>query len=175
MRREGLLDLNEAVQHPGKKLVFKVETELGQEEDLDLVEPLRGELSAVSTGNLLLVKTTLRTRAVLECARCAAPVETDLEFTMEDEFDVEGVPSSFASDSYAEVVTDEPVPIFVQNALILDAYVRQGLLLNLPEQPLCSGGWDGVCQESVDTGHRGGEAVHPAFEGLSRLIDREAP
>jgi len=63
MTREGLLDLNEAVQHPGKKLVFDVQTELQHEEDIDLLEPVTGQLRAVSTGNLLLVDADLSTRA----------------------------------------------------------------------------------------------------------------
>ncbi|MCW5937306.1 MAG: DUF177 domain-containing protein [Fimbriimonadaceae bacterium] len=169
MKRTGLLDLNEAVQHPGKKLVFEVRSELGQEEDIDLLEPVTGQLQAVSTGNLLLVKAQLRTKTVVECARCTAPLEVDVKFSMDEQFAVEGVPSAYASDSYAYVVTDEPEPLFDHNALILDAFLRQGLLLSLPMQSLCSGDWEVPCP-----GGEGGAAAkvedgHPAFRVLGEL------
>ena len=171
MTREGLLDLNEAVQHPGKKLVFDVQTELKHEEDIDLLEPVTGQLRAVSTGNLLLVDADLSTRAVLECARCSAPIELDLEFQMSDQFLVEGLPSAYSHEGYAKVVADEPEPMFQGNSLIFDSYVRQGLLLNLPAQPLCSGSWDGPCKGEVPKLEGAGESGHPAFIALSSLIE----
>lgn len=145
MRREGLLDLNEAVQNPGKILSFDVQTELSQEEDLDLVAPVTGSLSAVSTGNILLLEGEFQTTIVVECARCAGPLEYPFSFTMDDEFDIEGVPSCYGSDGYATVKADEPYPLFDKNALMLDTYIRQGLLVNVPFQPLCQFGWEGAC------------------------------
>ena len=56
MTREGLLNLNEAVQHPGTKLRFEFATEMREEEDLDLLEPVTGALEAQRTGNILLVR-----------------------------------------------------------------------------------------------------------------------
>lgn len=170
MKREGLLDFNEAVQHPGKRVTFKVQTSMDQEEDLDLLEPVAGTISAVSTGNVLLVEADFKVKAVVECARCGAPIETELAFSMNDEFLVEGVPSSYSHDSYAKVVTDEPEPIFDENAMILDRYVRQGLLLNIPPQSLCSGSWDGPCQNEVPTLLGEGGAGHPAFKSLEGLL-----
>ena len=70
MTREGLLDLNEAVQHPGTKLRFEIATDLRDEQDLDLLEPVTGVLEAQSTGNVLLVRAEFCARCVLECARC---------------------------------------------------------------------------------------------------------
>jgi uncharacterized metal-binding protein YceD (DUF177 family) len=174
MRRAGLLDLNEAVQHPGRKLSVPVQTELAQEADLDLLEPVAGTVDAVSTGNLLLVHGRFKTRIVVECARCGAPIEQDLDFRMDDEFDVEGIPSAYASDGYAEVVFDEPDKLFDKNALVIDQYVRQGLLLSLPSQPLCSGSWDGPCanEEAVNAAS-GGILGNPAFEGLAKLRQEE--
>jgi len=169
MRREGLLDLNEAVQHPGKKLTFRILTRLDQEADIDLLDPVSGELQAVSTGNLLLLDSTFSTRAVLECARCGAPIECDVQFAMSDQFQVEGVPASYSRDGYARVVTDEPEPMFNENALIVDNYVRQGLLINLPAQPLCSGSWDTPCPGSSLETSTEEPAVHPALKGLASL------
>ncbi|MBS1724019.1 MAG: DUF177 domain-containing protein [Armatimonadetes bacterium] len=166
MKREGLLDLNEAVQHPGKKLAFEVRTALDQEEDLDLLEPVSGTIEAVSTGNLLLLTSRFKTRAVFECARCGAPIEKDLEFVMDDQFAVEGVPSAYSREGYAHVVEDEPEPMFQENSLILDHYVRQGLIVNVPSQPLCSDSWDGPCKEEVKGQENERLSGHPAFKAL---------
>lgn len=177
MKREDLLDFNEAVQHPGRRLTFDVETELKQEEDLDLLEPVSGEIEGVSTGNLLLIKAQFQTTCVVECARCGAPLNVPLKYEMDDQFTVEGVPSGYASDGYAKVVTDEPYPLFHHNALMRDTYVRQGLLVNVPVQPLCSFGWDGPCPNAAPREEaEAAEAGHPALQALGQIkIDEADP
>lgn len=175
MRRTGLLDLNEAVQHPGKKLAFEVSTTLQAEEDLDLIEPVTGDLEAVSTGNILLLKGRYQTTCVMECARCGEPIHQKVEFRMNDEFIVEGVPSGYGTGEYAQVVEEEDYPLFNKNALMKDTYLRQGLLVNLPIQPLCEYGWDGPCpkakaKESALVQEAQG---HPAMQKLRDLVEPE--
>ncbi len=103
MRRQDLLDLKEALQHQGRTIEAEISTELSEEEDLDLVSPLEGTLTAVSTGNLLLIQGSFRARVVVECARCSAPLEKDVEFELDEQFPVEGVPSSFNPREHAVV------------------------------------------------------------------------
>ncbi|MDI9637360.1 YceD family protein [Kamptonema cortianum] len=172
MKRAGLLDLNEAVQNPGKHLDFSIETHLPQEEDLDLVAPITGELTAVSTGNALLINATFKTRCVLECARCAEPIEVDVEFEMEDDFAVEGVPACYGSDGYAHIEPDED-GLFEKNALVPDAYIRQGLLVSLPNQPLCSFGWEGDCPNARNLLSSSNTGGHPALQILEQFRTRE--
>lgn len=148
MNRAGLLDLNEALQHPGRTLWYEMSTELDQEEDLDLVSPVEGTLEAVSTGNLLLLKGRFAARAVFECSRCTAPIEQTIELDIEEQFPVEGVASSYGTQDFARVVPDEPYQLFEGNALIVDALIRQMLIVNLPLQPVCEYGWDGDCPEA---------------------------
>lgn len=174
MKSDGLVEFNEAVQNPGKKLNFAVHTELESEEDIDLLEPITGELNGVSTGNILLISGNFRTKLVTECARCGEPIELQFEFTMNDEFDVEGVPSCYGSDGYAEVVQDEPLPIFKKNALILDSYVRQGLLINMPAQPLCSGNWETPCPHQSESHTDALNAKgHPAMMQLEKFRSQD--
>ena len=52
MRRDDLLDLNEVLQHPGRKLEVDISSELPEETEIELAKPLEGYLEAVSTGNL---------------------------------------------------------------------------------------------------------------------------
>jgi uncharacterized protein len=175
LRRDDLLDLNDILQHPGRELSVEVTTELADEEDLDLVNPLDGNLDLVSTGNLLLIKGQFCTRAVVECARCLGPLEVDVEFEVDEQFDVKGVPSSLDHTSTAKVDADEPYPLFEGNELMVEALLRQNLLLNYPVQPLCSFGWEGECPIAKERlgEKRQVEVVHPEFEKLKNLVGED--
>ena len=175
MRREGLLDLNEAVQNPGKTLTFDVKTELAQEEDIDLLSSIQGQLEAVSTGSVLLVGGKFTVRVVLECARCATPIEKDIEFEMDDEFEIEGVPSAYNSEGgYAQVIQDEPFQLFDKNALMKDTYLRQGLLVSIPFQPLCTEGWEAPCPNAPSTTtNEESKSGHPAMMALEKFRTEE--
>ncbi len=152
MRRDDLLDLNDVLQHPGRKLEVDISTEFPGEEGLELLRPLEGYLEAVSTGNLLLLSGKFETAAIVDCARCGGPLEVPVSFEIEEQFPVEGVPSSYASQDYARVVADEPYPLFEGNSLIPDVLLRQDLLVALPVQPLCQYGWEGVCPVAASRG-----------------------
>ncbi|MEA2552934.1 MAG: hypothetical protein QOJ65_1110 [Fimbriimonadaceae bacterium] len=175
MRRDDLLDLNDVLQHPGRELAVDISTELAEEEDLDLLKPLEGYLEAVSTGNLLLITGKFTGRAVFECARCGAPLEKDLEFDLEEQFSVEGSPSSLSGQDYARVVAEEPVEMFDGNSLLVEALLRQHLLVALPMQSLCEYGWDGPCPIAVARALRDAEEQHgrPEFGKLSDLLHDE--
>ena len=160
MKRDDLLDLNDVLQHPGRTIAVDISTELDQEGDIDLVRPLEGFLEAVSTGNLLLLKGEFKTRAVVDCARCSGPIEQDIEFILEEEFPVVGTPSSYNPQDYAKVAPEEPYELFEENNLIVEALLRQGLILAMPMQPLCEFGWD---------------AGRPEFSGLANLLKSEDP
>jgi uncharacterized protein len=145
MRREDLLDLNDVLQHPGRKVAVDISTELADEADIDLISPLEGYLEAVSTGNILLITGEFKTKVVVECARCSSPLEKELVFEIDEQFAVEGVPSSLSQNDFAKVAADEPYELFDENNLIVEALLRQALLLSIPIQPLCEFGWDGPC------------------------------
>ncbi len=168
MRREDLLDLNDVLQHPGRKIAVDVSTELPDEEDLDLVLPLEGYIEAVSTGNILLVTGEFKTKAVVECARCTAPLEKEIGFEIDEQFAVEGIPSSLSPHDTARVVSDEPYELFEGNSLIVEALLRQALLLSIPMQPLCEFGWDGPCPVAAARTVKP-EPAAPAKLGLGKL------
>lgn len=152
MRRDDLLDLNDVLQHPGRTLAVDVSTELPEEADLDLLSPLEGFIEAVSTGNVLLITGEFSVKMVLECARCTGPVETEVKFEIDEQFPVEGTPSSLSAQDMARVVADEPFPLFEGNSLLVESLVRQALLLAVPVQPLCQYGWDGPCPQAIERG-----------------------
>ena len=172
MRREDLLDLNDVLQHPGRTLAVDVSTELPDEADLDLLKPIDGFLEAVSTGNVLLVTGEFTTRIVLECARCLGPLERDVTFEIDEQFAVEGTPSSLSAGEMAKVVADEPFPLFEGNELIVEALIRQALLLSLPVQALCPHGWDAPCPQADERGVSAPVPVvsRPEFDALQNLL-----
>jgi len=175
MKRDDLLDLNDALQHPGRVVAVDISTEMPEEADVDLVKPLEGFIEAVSTGNVLLVTGKFSTRAVLECSRCSGPIETDLEFEIDEQFPVDGTPSSYASTDYAKIAADdEPYELFEGNNLIVEALLRQNMLINMPIQTLCEHGWDGACPIAEQ---RGGqpkpEIKRPEFAQLANLLQPE--
>lgn len=166
--------MNEAVQHPGKKLQFEIATSLPDEEDLDLLEPVTGVMDVVSTGNILLLKGLYKATCVMECSRCGEPINQTVEFKMNDEFQVEGVPAGYGTGEYAQVVEEEDYPLFHKNALMKDTYVRQGLIVNLPVQPLCAYGWDGPCPKAKARERKQPvEHGHPAMQKLRDLVETD--
>ncbi len=145
MKRDDLLDLNDVLQHPGRVLAVDIDTELEGQSDVDLLEPVSGFLEAVSSGNLLLLTGEFKTKANLDCARCAGPLPCEISFTIAEQVPVEGVPSSYGTQDFAKVAPDEPFELFEENNLIVEALIREALLVSLPMQPLCEHGWDGKC------------------------------
>jgi len=175
MKRDDLLDLNDVLQHPGRQLAVDISTELPEEADVDLIRPLEGYLEAVSTGNLLLITGKFSTKAVLECARCSGPLESEVEFEIDEQFPVEGIPSSLSPQDSARVVPDEPFELFEGNVLLVENLLRQGLLLAMPIQALCEFGWEGECPQATALAakRRDSSAGRPEFESLSNLLNRE--
>lgn len=172
VRRDDLLDMNDALQHPGRKVAVDLVTELPDEADIDLIKPVEGFLEAVSTGNLLLVTGEFKTRCVVECARCGGPLEVDVEYEMDEQFPVEGTPSSYAADDYAKIAAEEDFPLFEGNNLIVENLVRQGLLLNMPIQSLCKYGWDGDCPEAAALAKKqAAEQLTGKLGGLANLLE----
>jgi len=175
MRRDDLLDLNDVLQHPGRELAVDISTELPDEAEIDLIKPIEGFLEAVSTGNILLITGKFSTRAVVECARCSSPLEKDLTFELDEQFPVDGVPSSYNAQDFARVAPDEPFELFEGNSLIVENLIRQGLLLSMPMQPLCDFGWDGPCPVAAAraTEIPSDERGRPEFSNLKNLLHPE--
>jgi len=177
MKRDDLLDLNDVLQHPGRELAVDISTELPEEMDVDLLKPLEGYLEAVSTGNILLITGSFNTRVVLECARCSGPLEVDVDFELDEQFPVEGTPSSLNPQDLARVVSDEPFPLFDGNSLFVEQLLRQALLLSMPMQSLCEFGWEGNCPIAASRSEKATPSYggRPEFTLLSNLLKSEEP
>lgn len=167
MKKPLVIDLNDAIQHPGKHLDFEISTSLEEVEDIDLLQPITGNLHAVSTGNILLLSGKFDTTAVVECSRCLKPINLGLEFEVDEQFPVTGIPASGGGNTFAHVEEDEPSPLFDGNGLRVEELLRQDLLLALPAQPLCSPNCQGI-----DLGPNEPEG-RPEFAELQKLLTPE--
>lgn len=169
MKRPKQVDLNDAVQHPGRVVEFEVETSLEEEEDVDLLKPIVGNLEAVSTGNLLFIDGILRAELILECSRCLKPVEVKMDLQVHEEFPIEGVPAGFGNREYAEVKEEgEAYPLFDGNSLRWEDLVRQCLWLSMPTRTVCSDDCPGIAEFEPDAGQ-----VRPELAVLSQLLEDE--
>jgi uncharacterized protein len=119
-------------------MAVDISTEMPDEADIDLKTPLEGFLEAVSGGSLLLIKGQFKAEAVVECARCLREMTISISFEVDEQFPVEGVASSLSHQDFARVVPDEPYPLFEGNNLMVEALLRQNLLLSYPAQPFCN-------------------------------------
>lgn len=177
MRRDDLLDLNDVLQHPGRKLEVEISTDFKGEPGLEMLNPLEGYLEAVSTGNLLLLKGEFKTAVIVDCARCGGPIEAPVSFEVEEQFPVEGVPSSYSAQDFARVVDEEPYPLFEGNSLRVDVLLRQDLLVEMPVQPLCSYGWEGECPiaaaRGTDSRRTALHAEGPLAEAMRTAIKKK--
>lgn len=169
MKRPKLVDLNDAVQHPGRTVAFDVDTALEEEEDVDLLRPITGQLEAVSTGNLLFVDGTLRIELVLECSRCLKPVDVKMDLQVHEEFFVEGIPAGFGNREYAEVKEEgEAYPLFEGNNLRWEDLVRQSLWLSMPTRTVCSDDCPGIGDYQPPP-----DSSRPELAVLSQLLEDE--
>lgn len=173
MRREELLDLNDVLQHPGRKISVDISTEFPEDPDIVLARPLEGFVEAVSTGNLLLIKGKCKAGVIVDCARCGEPIEQEVEFEIEEQFPVAGVPSSYSHSDFAHVEADEPYPMFEGNSLNVQILLREDLIVGLPVQPLCQYGWEGNCP--VAAARRAQEKGKPTSVRLSALEKFKTP
>jgi len=169
MKRPKQVDLNDAVQHPGRVVEFDVETSLEEEEDVDLLKPIVGKLEAVSTGNLLFIDGNLRAELMLECSRCLKPVEMKMDLQVHEEFPVDGVPAGFGNREYAEVKEEgEAYPLFDGNSLRWEDLVRQCLWLSMPTRTVCSEECPGIGDFEPHDGDG-----RPELAALSQLLEDE--
>lgn len=168
MKRPPVIDLNDAIQHPGKHLDFALSTRLEDAEDIDLIEPIVGHLDVVSTGNLLLLHGEFRAIAVTECSRCLREMNLEIVFSVDEEFPIVGIPSGSGGHTFARVESpDEPTPLFHGNNLEYEELLRQDLILAMPAQPLCRPDCPGIPRDWEED-----EFPRPEFEKLRHFRDR---
>lgn len=173
MKRARTLDLNDIIQHPGRPVSFDIQSELPDFKDIELMDPIDGTLIANNTGSVLLVNGDFTARFWVDCSRCALRFAETVPFSLEEQFELSGIPGGVQAHSSAQVIQgEEPYPLFKENNLLIDELIHQHLVINLPIQTLCKEDCQGLCPNCGVNLNEGPhecviEAGHPAFNELA--------
>jgi uncharacterized protein len=168
-----VLDTQDLGRHAGgmKQVRTTVEAPAGLGIDVIGVPPgspvvLDLRLESVIEGVLVTGTATVSTRG--ECVRCLTEVSGTLEVDVQELF---VHPESEATEEEASRLEDDLVD--------LEPLLRDGVVLDLPFQPLCREDCLGLCVEcganlNEDPEHDHGQPIDPRWEQLRRLEGDEA-
>jgi len=104
--------------------------------------PLRGDVRLMRTGDGVLVLARLTVEAVLECARCLAPLRRPIEIGIEEEFLPERDPLTGVR---LDDVDPDAFRIDARQHLDLSEAIRQYVQAALPISTLCRPDCAGLC------------------------------
>jgi uncharacterized protein len=129
----------------GEIRIFEVDDRVAFDEDgVVVIEPVRGQLRLTRDHAGILVQGELSTRVSMACARCLAPAEAEISFTVEEEFQ----PSVFIPGGPPVPPLDEQDPatqIDEHHVLDIAEVVRQGVAVAIPWNAVCRADCRGLC------------------------------
>ena len=176
------LDLSEISQRPNMRVVVDVDQPCVEEADFQCAQPVRGQLTFVNGGDLLLIDGTVRTTVELPCDRCLEPARLPMEVRVEERFPLaEVLHPRLPAEEDAEFDNTLATVIHLEAGkpiLNLDELIRQQLVMNLPIQILCDPSCRGLCVHcgaNLNQGDCGCEPQEPAspLSGLAALLQNE--
>ncbi|MBW3623149.1 MAG: DUF177 domain-containing protein [Armatimonadetes bacterium] len=139
------LDISELLRTPGMNFNYPVQETLPSLPDLDYASPVMGYLQFHRTSNMLIIRGELEAAVREECVRCLEEVIVPIHAEVEEEFTIENL--RVAANPNEEEGDQSVKDFFKEQDLILDEFIRQQLLLNKPEYPLCAEDCKGLCQQ----------------------------
>lgn len=105
--------------------------------------PVQGEVKFTRTHRSILVTGKLRAVVTNTCSRCLREFEQALDFELQEEFfpprDI------FTGASIEDSADEDGFRIGEDNILDLGEAVRQNIIVNLPQKPLCKQDCAGLC------------------------------
>ena len=115
------------------------------DEQVSLTGPAAVKGTVRLSGNEVIVKGHVETRAQVECGRCLKPVELPVNADFALEY-ITG--ADYESSSNAALSEEElSVSVFDGNAIDVDEIVKEQILLALPARTLCREDCKGICPE----------------------------
>jgi uncharacterized protein len=176
------LDLSEISQRANMRVVVDVDQPGVEEAEFGCAEPVRGQLTFVNGGDILLIDGTVRTTVELPCDRCLEPARLPMEAAIEERFPLEEV-------LLPRLPTEEDVEFDNTLATVihleagkpilnLDELIHQQLVMNLPIQILCDPACRGLCVHCGANLNQGDCACEPdevalPLSGLAALLQHE--
>jgi len=176
------LDLSEISQRPNMRVVVEVDQPCVEEADFQCAQPVRGQLTFVNGGDLLLIDGTVRTTVELPCDRCLEPARLPMEVRVEERFALaEVLQPRLPTEEDAEFDNTLATVIHLEAGkpiLNLDELIHQQLVMNLPIQIVCDPSCRGLCVHcgaNLNQGDCGCEPQEPAspLSGLAALLQNE--
>jgi uncharacterized protein len=156
------LDLLDVVRAPGNVNTKPIDVAPRVIDDLEFVEPIRGEVRAVNARQNIVISGHATTAVKLECARCLTeydqPLELDLEAVVPTSRFQSLVPNSASVEGDEgednELSEEELAALFEGHALDVLELVRQAAVLQIPRKPLCREDCPGLpeAQQYLDAG-----------------------
>lgn len=141
------LDVTALPEETGSRMEVPLSVTLAPEDEEEgtvaFPEPFVGTAEAIRTDRGILVRVKAQGEALMECARCLAPVRVPVRVEFAEEFrpgEPLDQPGELAQGGEGEAY----VP-FAGDAIDLDEVLRQHVLLELPMKPLCREACAGLC------------------------------
>jgi uncharacterized protein len=173
------LDLSEISQRPEMRVVVDVDQPCVEEAHFGCAEPVRGQLTFINGGDLLLIDGPIHTTIELPCDRCLEPARLKMDVVIEERFPLAEVlhprlpteeDAEFDNTLATVIHLDAGKPI-----LNLDELIRQQLVMDLPIQILCDPDCRGLCPQCGANLNRGDcgcepEVVASPLAGLAALM-----
>lgn len=168
---ERLLDISELVRNVGMRYTHRFEIAPYPADFVEYVAPLVGEVTLTNTGAVLLVRGDVQTTVRMECGRCLAPTDENVEAELEEEFDIVAKRNAFNQEEAHAVDEDTPAAVIEGNVLNLGELLRQNVLLAAPSQPLCGEECAGLPNPAADTSEAAQDETLVADGPLKRLAE----
>ena len=145
-------------------------------EDVELVEPVEGELRLTNTGRGILAQGSVQSALAEQCSRCLRPAKA----VVRAEFEEEALPS-------VDVTSGSPLPdeagpetlrLSDHHELDLEPVIRDAISLAEPIAPLCRPDCPGLCETcgidlTDDAGHEHpDDEIDPRLAALVGIRDR---
>jgi uncharacterized protein len=151
-------------------------------DDLHLRGPVRVRARLTHTSPGILAHVEHAAPVLLECARCLAEVELEVEGAFDEEFlPLVDVRTGLPVHEPRALPEEEQSHIDEHHEINLDESLRQNILTSLPMHPLCEALCPGLCPECgerLDAQHRAHaepppEAAETPFARLAELLSAE--
>lgn len=114
-------------------------------DDYCFPEPVAWVVDVTNTGAALLVAGTVTGAGTCACSRCLEDVAFDFEGAVEGYFLIEGASEDEFEGEDDELGEDEFDVLPVDHIVDLEPLIRAALMVDAPQQPLCSDDCAGLC------------------------------
>ncbi len=162
---------------PGTSERFEVaEPPLPIADEVELVDPVTGEIRLIYSGRSILVQGRLQTAIAEQCSRCLRPARAPVSVELAEE----ALPSVDVSSGAPLEAEAEPdlLRLTDHHELDLEPAVRDAISLAEPIAPLCRPDCPGLCETcgvdlTDDPGHRHpAEDIDPRLAALASLREQ---